>query len=464
MTRSAHGAAPLARLKPLALAFAGLACCEATALAAHVAQNPAPTRPALTWTVSNCNDSGAGSLRDVVDHFAVDGDTIDMTTLTCGTITLTTGAILTFANNLTIEGPGTTDLFIDGNSASRALVHLGNGVLTVKNLSIWHGYARSTGTDDAVGGGIASIGTVSLENVSVKYCQVAAAGTGFARGGGVYATDVAASRSMIKYNDARTSDGFAIGGGVFARRTATFDYSTISGNQAFANVAFKSAAGGALAYYGGVLRQSTVSGNEAGGAGGVAFVGGQSVIAQSTISGNSATESSIGAGAHVASPFNVVVENSTITGNLERNHTNTRYGAGLHLGNDTHATIVSSIVSGNRLDDGTALLWFSDVGGGTGSSIGGDHDLMTYSQLTAPVDTLWTIDPGLGRLADHGGPTMTHALLPTSPAINAGNNVTGVPVDQRGAGFVRVIGANIDIGAFEFDIDDVLLADGFDRP
>jgi hypothetical protein len=89
---------------------------------------------------------------------------------------------------------------------------------------------------------------------------------------------------------------------------------------------------------------------------------------------------------------------------------------------------------------------------------------MTYSQLTAPVDTLWTIDPGLGRLADHGGPTMTHALLPTSPAINAGNNVTGVPVDQRGAGFVRVIGANIDIGAFEFDIDDVLLADGFDRP
>ncbi|HEX5124968.1 MAG TPA: right-handed parallel beta-helix repeat-containing protein [Rhodanobacteraceae bacterium] len=458
MNRSVPCRAVRLRPKPLAfaLALAGFAAFNAIA---H-AEPPTP-RATTSWTVGNCDDAGAGSLRDAVGH-AQDGDTVDMTALACGTITLATGAIVTFANNLTVEGPGTTDLFIDGNYTSRALAHAGNGVLTVKNLSIWHGYERATGSDSAAGGGIASLGTVSLENVSVKYCQVAAAGTGRALGGAVYAMDFAASRSMIKYDDARTSDGYAIGGGVFARRTATFDYSTLSGNQAFANTTFRSAAGGAVAYYGGVLRQSTVSGNEAGGAGGVAFIGGHSVIAQSTVSGNSSTESTIGAGAHVASLFPVVVENSTITGNVERNHVNTRYGAGIHLGTNTNATIVSSIVSGNRLDDGTALLWFSDVGGDTGSSVGGDHDLMTLSLLAAPADTIWTLDPGLYPLADNGGPTLTHALHPTSAAIEAGSNPTGVPFDQRGSGYARVIGAHPDIGAVEFDLDDLIFANGFD--
>ena len=54
------------------------------------------------------------------------------------------------------------------------------------------------------------------------------------------------------------------------------------------------------------------------------------------------------------------------------------------------------------------------------------------------------IDPLLGPLADNGGPTLTHALLPGSPAINAGDlnavaGVDGVPqFDQRGEPFRRV--------------------------
>ena len=77
-----------------------------------------------------------------------------------------------------LEGP----LFIDAGYASRVLVHGGTGVLTVRNLSIWHGYGRSTGSSEAVGGGIASRGTVNLDHVSVKYCMVATAGFGDARG------------------------------------------------------------------------------------------------------------------------------------------------------------------------------------------------------------------------------------------------------------------------------------------
>ena len=66
-------------------------------------------------------------------------------------------------------------------------------------------------------------------------------------------------------------------------------------------------------------------------------------------------------------------------------------------------------------------------------------------------------DPGLGPLADNGGPTQTIALLPGSPAINAGSNAlavdptTGQPLvyDQRGPGFARIANGTVDIGAYE---------------
>jgi hypothetical protein len=63
-----------------------------------------------------------------------------------------------------------------------------------------------------------------------------------------------------------------------------------------------------------------------------------------------------------------------------------------------------------------------------------------------------TNNPQLGSLANNGGPTMTHAPLAGSPAINAGDpSIVFNPAehDQRGAPFVRVSGGRIDIGAFE---------------
>ena len=41
--------------------------------------------------------------------------------------------------------------------------------------------------------------------------------------------------------------------------------------------------------------------------------------------------------------------------------------------------------------------------------------------LTDPTDQIET-DPQLELLADNGGPTLTHALLPGSPALDAGSN------------------------------------------
>jgi hypothetical protein len=57
-------------------------------------------------------------------------------------------------------------------------------------------------------------------------------------------------------------------------------------------------------------------------------------------------------------------------------------------------------------------------------------------------------DPKLGPLADNGGPTLTMALLPGSPAIDAGNTSLAPATDQRG--FSRPAGLAADIGAFEY--------------
>ena len=73
------------------------------------------------------------------------------------------------------------------------------------------------------------------------------------------------------------------------------------------------------------------------------------------------------------------------------------------------------------------------------------------------------LDPVLGQLADNGGPTLTHALLPASPAIDAGDNSlavdeNGSPLvfDQRGEGFDRIVDGTVDIGAFESEAADVV--------
>ena len=68
-------------------------------------------------------------------------------------------------------------------------------------------------------------------------------------------------------------------------------------------------------------------------------------------------------------------------------------------------------------------------------------------------DAAYSDDPVLGRLADNGGDTWTHALLPGSPAIDAIPAVScTLPIDQRWA-LRPVVQTSVDtpcdIGAFE---------------
>ena len=66
--------------------------------------------------------------------------------------------------------------------------------------------------------------------------------------------------------------------------------------------------------------------------------------------------------------------------------------------------------------------------------------------LTATGDRINT-DPKLGPLQNNGGPTYTHLPASNSPATDAGDPTLGM--DQRGAGFPRIVNARIDIGAVE---------------
>jgi hypothetical protein len=112
-------------------------------------------------------------------------------------------------------------------------------------------------------------------------------------------------------------------------------------------------------------------------------------------------------------------------------------------------TINSTIVARNHDSSGPATpdlfgdvaADFSLIGNSAGGIATGAHNLVGTAAHP--------IDPKLGPLANNGGPTKTHALLPGSPALNAGANVDGLTFDQRGHGFNRVVGSAPDIGAYE---------------
>ncbi|MBI4233061.1 MAG: CSLREA domain-containing protein, partial [Chloroflexi bacterium] len=239
--------------------------------------------------------------------------------------------------------------------------------------------------------------------------------------------------------------------------------------------------GGAIANQGTIwLIDSTVAGNtEAScGAGGFSNNIGTATIANSTISGNVAGGNfGDGAGIH-ATGGNLTIVNSTISGNSARRH-----GGGISMdGGATvildNVTMVSNVADSDSNGDGngggvwnlngvfksknTIIAGNVDTGGenpdcyGNTSSQGYNLVQVTSGCVISGDATgnLVGIDPLLGPLANNGGPTFTHALLPGSPAINhvpvaqckdsLGNALT---TDQRGV--PRPQGGACDIGAFE---------------
>ena len=127
-----------------------------------------------------------------------------------------------------------------------------------------------------------------------------------------------------------------------------------------------------------------------------------------------------------------------------------KYGGG-GLSNFGSEPLLLNVIIGNSTDD-------EDCANDAGSSFaaGSRHILIESTTdacgLTDGVDgNIVGQDPNLGPLADNGGQTWTHALLPGSPAIDAGNDVHCPAQDQRGKERPQPTGGHCDMGAYERD-------------
>ena len=250
------------------------------------------------------------------------------------------------------------------------------------------------------------------------------------------------------------------GGAILNSENLTLTNTVLAGN-------FASDGGGALHNLpSGIatVNASTVSGNFSTGGGGIKNEG-LTYLNDSTLSGNQATQLE-GGGISNEGTGTLQVSNTTLSGN-----SGVGYGGG--ISNFGSATVTGSTFSNNTgFPNGAAIVnrdgstnltntIVDDSGTGDdiyvlGGSVSGSYNLIEDGSQLASFTNSFMGDPLLGPLADNGGPTQTHSLLPGSPAINAGDPaIVASPTefDQRGTGFERVQLGRADIGAFEFQTE-----------
>ena len=185
------------------------------------------------------------------------------------------------------------------------------------------------------------------------------------------------------------------------------------------------------------LVDSTLAGNQAGDKGGGIYNDNtRSELINSTIAGNLSQDS--GGGIHQSSGSTLVLTNSTIAGNQAANNV-----AG-GIANSGTLRAYNSVIADNLAASSDADC--------EGSAATGDNNLVEHDGCRfVGTGNIGGKDPVLGPLQDNGGSTRTMALLAGSPALNAGDNAHagGLGSDQRGAGYPRVVGGTVDMGAFE---------------
>jgi CSLREA domain-containing protein len=248
---------------------------------------------------------------------------------------------------------------------------------------------------------------------------------GFASGGGGGA--VKSGVGAPKFNvGGGGAGGFGGGGG---------------GGGGFGNVVRgRGAAGGTAAGAGG-SGTGAFGGGGGGGAGlggGIFVRGGAVTIVSSTVASNSASGGKGGSGVKAGSG----TAGQGIAG-------------GVYVEGGT-VSAVSSIIAGNSVSVHTNAE--PDVAGKFTSQgfnlIGATNGSSGFSAKAGDLTgtTAAPLNPHLGQLANNGGPTQTMALLPGSPAIDAGSNPVSPAIDQRGAQrgpFGVGAGQQPDIGAYE---------------
>jgi hypothetical protein len=293
--------------------------------------------------------------------------------------------------NVTLIGAGASQTIIDGQAVDRVIhIPLTTTRVTLSGLTIRNG---NPGVG-IFGGGISNAGALTL------------------------------TASLVRDNT-----GPGGGGGITTSGRLTLRQSSIQGNTAEAS------AGGIFNIGTLTVINSSVFSNTGGGTGGIFNDPvGVLTLTNSTVSGN------IGSG--VANGGIMNLSNVTLT----NNRANSGGGGIAHFAGVT--SLKNTIVAENKGPDSSPDC------SGTLTSQGYNLIQSVAGCAITTTNNLIGVSPRLGPLQDHGGLSLSQALLSGSPAINAGNpTLPGSGgnacegTDQRGV--TRPQNGRCDIGAYE---------------
>jgi predicted outer membrane repeat protein len=461
-------------------------------LAAAVAA-ASPLAGAATFTVTNLNDSGAGSLRDAIAqaNAAAGADTVEFQANLAGTIPLASEIVVT--DTLSLAGPGAGRVTVDGNLATRLfkVAHASGGAITAtfSGLTLANGHAPDEGgaiwsTGDHVvvngctfdgnianmrGGAIFTAGA----NLTIDGSIIRNSETGSTGGAILFsAGDLAITRSLIANNASEFGGGLSAlsprvnvrigdttfrdnsadhtGGGIWASTVTSFKVS----RSAFVRNMTGQPNGGGV-YFAGVTD----------------FGSPVNIIENTTFSGNESLHQ-VGRGSALAiASGNMTIRNSTFAFNKTSAGMAGGADSGGALwvagGDTTEVKLQSDLFAGNTHGSENALIDVYRASGGSESTI----DVANSAFQTQPgmttlngsvTNTMFDTDPELLPL-DENAFTPYHALPQTSPVVDRGANPGNLATDQRGAPRASASTeggqAATDIGAYEYRTDRIFFGD-----
>lgn len=428
---------------------------------------PARQTNGVIRQISNCNDSGPGSLRTVL-ALAQDGDSIYLAS--CDGMIYLESPLSTSVDNLTINGITPTDgnsgNILWGDDSFRILQHNGTGTLTLSNVTLAHGRMRD---GVARGGCVSSLGSVEVNDSVMKYCVAdrTVSSTSPVRGGAIYASGgVTISGSSIGKSKAINGYGEALGGGIYAGDGLSVSDADIVHNAA--NSFGGLAAGGAIYLAGGALNGVTDSyiadnstsslGAQRGGGIAVASGAGLMIVQNSVVTGNTMNSANaLGGGVFVDTGNSLSVKYSTIT------HNTAGQGAGLfsRSGLSLKASAVahnSATVKGGAIiaHSGVVKLESCTIDGNEAPRIGGSElnttsgEVIRIEQCTIAnnrtveaTEEDWGFGTGLVLLKDTA---MLNSTITGNQFVGATGSAYGdLPAGGRGTGIT--LGANVQLEA-----------------
>jgi hypothetical protein len=314
---------------------------------------------------------------------------------------------------LTITGPASPGITIDGGKKVQVMQVASSATLNLKNLTIADGFCDECSSDG--GGGISNGGTLMVMNSTFSNNGIA---FGSGNGGAIMN-----SGTLSVTNSTFSGNGSLDGAGIYNSGTLSATNSTFSDNIATASVFLR---GGGI-YNDGVL-----------------------IVTNSTFAGNGVVSSngSQTGGGGIYNDEALIVTNSTFAGNVSAS------GQGGAIFNTDFASLNNTIVAA----DMTSAEGSSGNCSGTIIDAGyniSDDNTCEFSATSSHSNTNPLLDPA--GLRDNGGPTETIALDSESPAIDAipfanctDQFVNRIPTDQRGALRFDAGELQCDIGAYEF--------------